>query len=86
MHQFDEPPALALLHTIVDTFTFNLEDEGKKLLTLIAAALSAALLKLITTLSQKDLLELGIKYEEEYFQVHEARQLNAVVRQPCTLI
>src|SRR5947209_6837947 len=42
-HQFDESPALALLHTMVDTF--NMRNEAKKLMTVIAAAFGSLFLK-----------------------------------------
>ncbi len=70
-HQFDESPALALLHTLVDTF--DLQEEGKKLLTVIAGAFGSMLLKATTTLSLRDVDELGKRYEEERFQAREAR-------------
>ncbi len=68
-HQFNENPALALLHKVVDTF--DMQEEGKKLLTTIAVALGAPLLKVATTLSPKDMILLGEKYEEERFQIRE---------------
>jgi ribosomal protein L7/L12 len=68
-HQFDEEPAVALLHTLVDQL--KLGDEGKKLLTVIAGALGSLLLKVTTTLSTADLQELGEKYEQERFQIRE---------------
>ena len=70
-HQFDETPALALLHTVVDTF--EMKEEGKKLLTVIAGAFGSLLLKATTTLSLQDVDDLGKRYEEERFQVREAR-------------
>lgn len=70
-HQFDESPALALLHTMVDTF--EMREEGKKLLTVIASAFGSMLLKATTTLSLEDVDKLGKRYEEERFQVREAR-------------
>ena len=71
MHQFDESPSLALLHTVVNTF--DMKEEGKKLLAVIASAFGSLLLKTTTTLELKDVDELGKRYEEERFQAREAR-------------
>ena len=71
MHQFDESPSLALLHTVVNTF--DMKDEGKKLLSVIASAFGSLLLKATTTLELKDVDELGKRYEEERFQARDVR-------------
>jgi len=68
-HQFDEDPAIALLHTMVDEL--DMGDEGKKILTIIAGALGSILLKATTTLSTTELKELGEEYEKERFQIRE---------------
>lgn len=68
-HQFDEEPAIALLHTMVAQL--ELGEGGKKLLTIIASALGSLLLKTTTTLGTTDLQELGERYEEERFQLRE---------------
>src|SRR5689334_873420 len=47
-HQFDETPALALLHTVVDTF--KMRSEAKKLMTVIAAAFGSIFLKVTPTM------------------------------------
>jgi len=70
-HQFDENPVLALLHTVVDTF--NMDEEEKKLLIVIASAFSSILLKATTLMSAQDIDDLGKRFEEERFQVREAR-------------
>ena len=70
-HQFDENPALALLHTIVDKY--EMKEEGKKLLAVIATAFGSTLLKATTTLNAKDVDELGKRFEEERFLVRDAR-------------
>ncbi|OFV95105.1 MAG: hypothetical protein A3H94_00180 [Acidobacteria bacterium RIFCSPLOWO2_02_FULL_60_20] len=70
-HQFDENPALALLHAVVNSF--NMGEEGKKLLTVIASAFGSLLLKSTTTLELKDLKALGEQYEEERFRIRDAR-------------
>ncbi len=70
-HQFDETPALALLHTIVDKF--KMKQEAKKLLMVIAGAFGTMLLKATTNLNIKDIDNLGKRYEEERFLVGEAR-------------
>ncbi len=70
-HQFDESPALALLHTVVDTF--QMQKEAKKLLTVVATAFGSILLRTTTGLKLKDLLWIGNRYEKEHFQVREAR-------------
>ena len=71
MHQFDESPSLALLHTVVNTF--DMKEEGKKRLAVIASAFGSLLLKATTTLELKDVDELGKRYEEERFQARDAR-------------
>ena len=68
-HQFDEDPAIALLHTMVDDL--KLGEEGRKLLTIIAGALGSVLLKAATTINISDIQKLGESYEEERFQVRE---------------
>lgn len=68
-HQFDEDPAISLLHTMVDGF--NMGEDGKKLLTVIAGALGSILLKATTTLSTTEIQELAEKYEKERFLVRE---------------
>jgi len=68
-HQFDEDPAVALLHTMVDQL--SLGDEAKKLLTVIAAALGSILLKATTTLGTTEIQQLGERYEQERFQIRE---------------
>lgn len=68
-HQFDENPAIALLHTMVDEL--RLGEEGRKLLFVIAGALTNAALKATTIFSTKDLRELEDQYEEERFLVRE---------------
>ena len=70
-HQFDENPILGLLHKIVNTF--SLGSEGKKLLLVIAGALSSMLLNVMTKTSIKDIDDLGWRVEEERFQVREER-------------
>ena len=71
--QFDESAALALVHTVIDRF--GMQQEAKKLVTVIAAAFGSMMLKATTahTLSLKDIDELGRRFEEEHFQVREAR-------------
>lgn len=68
-HQFDETPALALLHSMVASL--NLGEDGRKLLTLIAGALGSALLKVTTSLSFNDIEKLAGWYEDERFLVRE---------------
>jgi len=70
-HQFDETPALALLHTMVDTF--KMRSEAKKLMTVIAAAFGSIFLKVTTTMNIKDIDAIGQRYEEERFEMREAR-------------
>lgn len=70
-HQFDESPAISLLHTVVDKFKMG--EEGKKLLTVIAGALGSILLKATTNLNLKDITKLGERYEEKRFMVREAQ-------------
>jgi len=70
-HQFDESPAVALLHTMVDTF--QMQEKEKKTLFVIAVALGSILLNATTKLNYKDLKQLNKQYEEERFQLREAR-------------
>ncbi len=72
-HQFDENPALALLHTIVDQFNMKQKEEVKKLLIVIAGAFGSMLLKASTSLKMKDINKLGERYEEERFLMGEKR-------------
>jgi len=72
-HQFDENPVVALAHTLFDSLERKWKDEGKKLVTVIAAAFGSRLLKFTTRLDAKDILKLGKIYEEENFQVRETR-------------
>lgn len=72
-HQFDESPALALLHTIVDQFDMKQKEEVKKLLIVIAGAFGSMLLKASTSLKMKDINKLGERYEEERFLIGEKR-------------
>ena len=64
-HQFDENPALALLHTLVDQLGLKQTEEVKKLLITIAGAFGSMLLKTTTNLKMKDINRLGERYEEE---------------------
>jgi hypothetical protein len=73
MHQFDENPALSLVHTMIDSFKMGGESETKKLLTTISMALTSGLLKTITNISTDDIQKIGAQYEEERFQAREAR-------------
>lgn len=70
LHQHDEAPALALLQTVVQQL--HLGDAGKKLLMTAALAFGSSLLK-ATTLSIWDVKKIGELYEEEQFQVRDAR-------------
>ena len=73
MHQFDENPVVALAQTLADNLQSGLFEEGKKLVTVIGAALSSVVLKNFTGLTYKDVMEIGEAYEKERFQVREAR-------------
>ena len=68
-YQFDEEPAVALLHTMVDSL--QLGDRARKLLMVIAGALGSILLKATTTLDIENIRELGEQYEQERFQLRE---------------
>ncbi|MCH9051027.1 MAG: AAA family ATPase [Proteobacteria bacterium] len=70
-HQFDESSTVALLHTVVDTF--ELREEGKKLLMVIAAAFGSMLLKATTNLNWQDVDKFSKRLEEERFQVRDAQ-------------
>ncbi len=72
-HQFDENPALALLHTTVNQFDMMQKEEVKKLLIVIAGAFGSMLLKATTNLKMKDINQLGERYKEEQFLIGEKR-------------
>lgn len=72
-HQLDENPAISLAHKIADCAGLKSEKEVKKILTLIATAFGARLLKWSTGLSIFDLLKLGNTYEKERFESEEAQ-------------
>jgi ribosomal protein L7/L12 len=68
-HQFDENPAVALLHTMVDDL--RLGEEGRRLLFAIASALGEIALKRTAGVSTKDLQQLQEQYEEQRFAIRE---------------
>ncbi len=73
-HQFDESPALSLMHTVVNTFQPGEKfEKGKKALAVIATAWASAAMKTVTAIDAKDLQEFGKRYEDERFQVRDAR-------------
>lgn len=69
-HQHDDAPALALLQTVVQQL--HLGNSGKKLLMTVALAFGSPLLKL-GAVTLWDLKRIGELYEEEQFQVRDAR-------------
>ncbi|WP_018686282.1 ribosomal protein L7/L12 [Actinokineospora enzanensis] len=69
-HQFDENPAVALLHTMVDKL--GLGEEGRRLLAAIAGALTNAALRAMTVFNATtDFKAFEKQYEEERFQIRE---------------
>lgn len=70
-HQFDEHPALGLLHTIADTLGMN--DGLKKGLLGVARALSSWALKATTSLDVADVEEGLEAYEKQNFLVRDAQ-------------
>lgn len=70
-HQFDESPAVALLHQMVSSL--GLASEAKKLLSVIAVALGAWGVKASTGLSATEIQSIGERWEAEHFEVLEAR-------------
>jgi hypothetical protein len=70
-HQQDETPTVALMHSMVSQL--DLGEDGRKLLTVIAAAFGSALLKATTSMTAGDVDALGRRFEEERFQVREYR-------------
>ena len=70
-HQFDESPLLALVHTL--TAAANLGSQAEKLLTVVASAFGSMILKATTSLSLKDIDELGERLERERFMVRDAQ-------------
>ena len=73
-HQFDENPVVALAHTLVANLKLEkLKEEGKKLLSVISIALGSRFLKAPTSLTVKELPELGDLYEKERCQIREAQ-------------
>lgn len=70
-HQFDENPALSLVHTVVETAGLAMDEEVKKLLTVIGAALGSLVLKATVNLKPEDLQKFGEQYEQERFLTRE---------------
>jgi hypothetical protein len=70
-HQFDEHPALSLLHTMVDTL--ELKRGVKKALITIAVALSASALRTTQIVDPEDIKTTLESYNQEYFQIRDAR-------------
>jgi ribosomal protein L7/L12 len=68
-HQYDEDPAVALLHTMVEHL--GLGEEGRRLVSLIASALGSFVLKATTTLSTADLRDFDERYQEQRFLIRE---------------
>ncbi len=68
-HQFDEDPAVALLHTMVDKL--GLGEDARKLLATIAGALGSFLLKNTVSIDIKEIRDLRESYDEERFRVRE---------------
>lgn len=70
-HQFDENPAVALLHTIIGELNLENKEEIKKILMIVTSAFGSMLLKATTNLKFKDIDKLAQRYEEERFSVQE---------------
>lgn len=70
-HQFVENPVLALSHAITNTLGHSYRNEFKKLLTVIAVALSDQVLKATTGQKILEILKFGSIYEEEHFQTRD---------------
>jgi len=70
-HQFDDAPALSLMHAMADLL--HISEQSRKLMTVIAAAFGSMLLKATTNITIDDIDKLGKRYEEERFLVREAR-------------
>ena len=74
-HQFDDEPALALIHMMAESMGGEIKEEVKKLLSVIAGAFGSMILKATTTINASDIDALGKRYEKEHFQVREKRAL-----------
>jgi len=70
-HQFNENPALALLHKMVDDF--EMSKEARKILYVIASAFGSALVKATINLGFEDIKKLGEMYEDDRFETREAQ-------------
>lgn len=69
-HQHDENPALSLMHTIVEQF--NMSGQARKLLAMITLGLGT-LVANWAQVNVDDLKKFGEQYEQERFQVRDAR-------------
>lgn len=71
LHQYDDSPALALLQAVVQQL--GMGEEGKKLLMAVSLAFTGALMQKLTGIAIKDVRETLQQFEEERFQIREAR-------------
>lgn len=70
-HQFDDAPAVALLQCMVEEL--NLNKSARKILTTISLALGTTFMKKVSGISADDIGKYARQYEEENFQVRNAR-------------
>jgi len=71
LHQRNDDPALALLHTIAHEL--QLGQEAKKILAVVGATIASALLKVTTQINAEDIRKTATAYEEEQFEQRDQR-------------
>lgn len=71
LHQRNDDPALALLHTIASEL--KLGQEAKKILAIVGATVASALLKVTTQINAEDIRKTAAAYEEEQFEQRDQR-------------
>lgn len=72
-HQFDDHPALALLHTMIEQLGLSKNKSMEKMLSTIIRAISGLVLKATTPLNVDDIEKTLEAYEKQNFLVQEAR-------------
>ncbi len=73
MHQFDDNPILAFAHILAAETGEHAKETLKKIFAVTGTTVLSGFIKQIAGVTAKDVKELGSLYEEERFQVQEAR-------------
>lgn len=71
LHQRNDDPALALLHTIANELKVG--QEARKILSVVGATVANALLKVTTQISAEDIKNVALAYEQEQFELRDQR-------------